>query len=335
MDYIGTRTDAQGNVIHTYANYGGSQSGSSNSSGVVQSDYISSIMNRAEANATANMNWSAQQAVNQMNFQRQMQNIAMQFNSAEAAKNRDWQEMMSNSAHQREVRDLMAAGLNPILSASGGNGASVGSGATAAAAQGASGASGQIDSSANQSITSLLGAWISSLTALENQRVSAQSNEAIADKYNAMTQYTAELTDVRERQLHSETLTYQYYAIAVQDALQRWVSENNLKGTKIAADATRAAASMSASAMKYSSDKQYSIAQLNAQTQKELQKQGFSYDMIKELTNYVTSDLLQSSKYGYEEALQEKQLEQKYWNDVTGLLGRGLSAAALGGMFGS
>lgn len=60
---------------------------------------------------TAGMDAASQQATNA-------------WSAAEAQKQRDWQEEMSNTAHQREVDDLKAAGLNPILSAGGGSGAS-------------------------------------------------------------------------------------------------------------------------------------------------------------------------------------------------------------------
>lgn len=51
------------------------------------------------------------------------------FNAAEAQKQRDWEEQMSNTAYQRQVVDMQKAGVNPALAMS--NGASTPSGSAA------------------------------------------------------------------------------------------------------------------------------------------------------------------------------------------------------------
>lgn len=196
--------------------------------------------------AQANNAWSAGQAQIQREWQEQQNAKAMAFNQNEAAKNRNWQEMLSNTAHQREVRDLMAAGLNPVLSAMNGNGASVGSGATAQGVT-SQGAKGDTDTSANGAIANLLGSILSAQTQIEAANINAKTQEAVADKYTAMERIVSEIAASASR-----------YGADKSSAASRYHSDKSYEASKYGSDRSAAASmfgsSLASSASRYASD---------------------------------------------------------------------------------
>lgn len=223
-------------------------------------DTITGISDRTSARsldyAKQHQDWSASQAA-----------IANQYNAAEAAKNRDWQEYMSNTAHQREVADLKAAGLNPVLSAMGGNGANVGSGATASAVM-PSGSAGQADTSANGALVSILGSMLAAQTSIANQAVSARTQEAVADKYTAMSYLTSEIAAQASRYAANQSAAASRYSADQSRAASKYSADQSRIASFFAANQARASAKdvseRSSAASIYGSDKSYDASKYSA-----------------------------------------------------------------------
>ena len=152
-----------------------------------------------------------------------MANFNNQFNAEQVQKQMDFQKMMSDTAHQREVKDLVAAGLNPILSANGG--ASTPSGSSA---------------SADTSATTL-----KAQMAMQQMQIGAQLK--MQEQNIASSQKIARWNNDLQRELG-------YAQLKNNEAIANINAGASMYGAQLSSSASRYGAELSSSASKYAVD---------------------------------------------------------------------------------
>jgi len=156
------------------------------------------ILGTAASMGGSILGYMGQQEANRTNVQ--MNDSTNQWNTAEAKKNRDWQEYMSNTAKRRERHDLEEAGLNPILAANGGASTPSGGAPTLTA--------GRVE---NEVPSNIISGAITSAMEAKRLGMAMEQNEAIINKAVAETRESKMRTIVMSKDIPKADLINKAY----------------------------------------------------------------------------------------------------------------------------